>query len=88
MLNPSPEEIAAACAEIQSTWTASERINRRRSRPKLPVETDAAEVRRCARIALEAKLAKQRPTDPVPPPSVVVVTNDADAWQLEPIQWG
>lgn len=29
--DPSPEEIAAACLEIQSTWTPSERLRRLRA---------------------------------------------------------
>ena len=29
--DPTPEQIAAICAEIQSTWTAAERLRRLRS---------------------------------------------------------
>ena len=79
---PSPEEIAAACLEIQSTWSGTERIRRRQRRPKL-IPTDPEQVRRDAQALLDMRLVKMRSADSVEL-SPVATEPDEDAWQLEP----
>lgn len=81
---PSPEAIAAACAEIQSTWTDEDRIKRRRGRPKV-FECNPEQIRRDALAKLETRLTKHEG-------SVVVEETsrrgDAVPWELEPLAVG
>ena len=79
---PSPEEIAAACAEIQSTWTDEDRIKRRRGRPKV-FACDPDQIRRDAQASLESRLTKHEGTVVVEDTSR---RGDAVPWELEPLE--
>ena len=81
---PSPEEIAAACAEIQSTWTDEDRIKRRRGRPKV-FECDPEQIRRDALAKLETRLTQHEGTVVVEDTSR---RGDAVPWELEPLALG
>ena len=81
---PSPEEIAAACAEIQSTWTDEDRIKRRRSRPKV-FECDPEQIHRDALAKLETRLTQHEGTVVVEDTSR---RGDAVPWELEPLALG
>ncbi|EKK02306.1 hypothetical protein RBSH_02342 [Rhodopirellula baltica SH28] len=81
---PSPEEIAAACAEIQSAWTDEGRIKRRRCRPKV-FACDPDQIRRDAQVMLETRLTQHE--------GPVVVDDlsrrgEAIPWELEPLALG
>jgi hypothetical protein len=58
---PTPEEIKAACLEIQATWTPQERDSRLRGNA-CATKFDAPGVEHDARGAIAAKLAKHRET--------------------------
>lgn len=53
--NPSPDEIAERCREIQSTWTPTERL--RRLRPDWRPQVQAAEAAVASQDALLVELA-------------------------------
>ncbi|MFG0266297.1 MAG: hypothetical protein ACF8AM_14290 [Rhodopirellula sp. JB055] len=73
---PSPEEIAAKCREIRSTWDENERIRRMDCNVKLLDDCDFEQVHRAALAKLETRLTKHegrvvieetsRRGDPVP----------------------
>ena len=54
---PSPEEIEAACAEIQASWTDDEFIARRCVRPTRHDDVDGAKIELDARDRLALTLA-------------------------------
>lgn len=56
---PTPEQIAAACAAIQSGWSESERESRLRGNVAL-MKYDAPNVEHDARLELDGKLADRR----------------------------
>lgn len=59
---PTPEQIAVACAEIQATWSDTDRRLRRRGVDMaLPAGGKQAEA--AARLAVEMRLERQRAGD-------------------------
>ncbi|MCR9209590.1 MAG: hypothetical protein NXI28_15265 [bacterium] len=84
MLNPSPEEIAAATAAIRATWTDDEHIKRRRGKVNL-IDCDFEQVRRCALAKLETRLTKNEGTVVVEDTSR---RGEAIPWELEPLALG
>ncbi|MEO9591632.1 hypothetical protein [Rhodopirellula bahusiensis] len=80
--NPSPEEIAAACAWIQSTWSDDDHIKRRRGRPKV-FECDPEQIRRDAQAKLETRLTRHEGTVVVEDTSR---RGEAIPWELEPLE--
>jgi hypothetical protein len=56
---PSPQQIEAACAEIQAGWSESERRRRKEGSVCL-TKFKTAGVKQAARVHMEHRLAKQR----------------------------
>lgn len=56
--DPTPQEIAAACAEIQATWTPTVRESRRRGDHTSVYEAPGVEAK--ARLTMELRLGRVR----------------------------